>query len=628
MNARSLPHNSAAQLYRNALLAALAWTFVVAGSLAWNISLQNEEAFNLAKNQAVANINKDFAFRLWATSHGGVYVPVNPATNTTPNPYLKVPERDIRTPSGRQLTLMNPAYMLRQMQQNYSGLFGVKGRITSLKPLNPDNAPDEWETRVLQSFDRGAREATELTTLNGVPYLRVMRAFMTEKGCLKCHGHQGYKVGDVRGGVGAYVRMEPFLAEERASNITLSITHGGLWLLGMAGIAFMTRRGVKRARERSAYTHALQESEERNRMLLDSTAEGIYGVDRESRCTFCNRAALKMLGYATETALLGKNIHQMAHHTLADGSPNPTENCRLLATLRDGKRLFVEDQLLWRADGTSFPADMASFPIHRGEAIVGAVISFHDISARKQAQQVLTRKTEDLARSNAELEQFAYVASHDLQEPLRMVASYTQLLARRYQGKLDQDADEFIAFAVDGANRMQRLINDLLTFSRVGTRGQPFAPTDCNAVLRDVLDNLQLSIEESGASVISDPLPTLMADASQLTQLFQNLIANAIKFHSGQAPQIHIGARRQDMEWIFSVRDNGIGIAPEFFERIFVIFQRLHSRAQYPGTGIGLAVCKRIVERHGGRIWVESELGQGSTFSFTLPANKNLETRG
>lgn len=245
-----------------------------------------------------------------------------------------------------------------------------------------------------------------------------------------------------------------------------------------------------------------------------------------------------------------------------------------------------------------------------------------ELDERRRAEIKMAQYAGDLKRSNAELEQFAYVASHDLQEPLRMVASFTQLLGKRYRGKLDQDADEFIGFAVDGANRMQVLINDLLTFSRVGTRGKPLAPTDCEAVLSHALANLHAALKETKAEVTHDPLPTVMADEVQLGQLLQNLLANALKFRGRDPLRVHIAARRQGDEWIFSVQDNGIGIAPEHQERIFTIFQRLHRREEFPGTGLGLALCKKIAERHGGRIWVESAPGRGSTFYFSIPGGK------
>jgi signal transduction histidine kinase len=242
-----------------------------------------------------------------------------------------------------------------------------------------------------------------------------------------------------------------------------------------------------------------------------------------------------------------------------------------------------------------------------------------ELDERRQAELRLAQYAQDLARSNAELEQFAYVASHDLQEPLRMVASFTQLLAKRYQGRLDQDADEFIGFAVDGANRMQQLINDLLGYSRVGTRGKSPAPTDLNEVLGHAEANLHEAIKENGAVVTHEPLPIVAVDQVQFTQLFQNLLANAIKFRSRETPRIHVSAQVEGGDWLLAVQDNGIGIAPEHRERIFAVFQRLHSRTEYPGTGIGLALCKKIVERHGGRIWVESTPGQGSTFYFNIP---------
>jgi signal transduction histidine kinase len=234
----------------------------------------------------------------------------------------------------------------------------------------------------------------------------------------------------------------------------------------------------------------------------------------------------------------------------------------------------------------------------------------------------LAARTQDLERSNTELQQFAYVASHDLQEPLRTISSFTQLLAKRYREQLDDKAREFIDFAVDGCKRMQTLINDLLAFSRVGTEAKALQPISCDAVVDRALRNLRLAIQESGAQIQREPLPVVMADEVQLAQLFQNLVANAIKFRAQQAPRIHISARRHDAVWTISVRDNGIGIAPEHSQRIFVIFQRLHTSRQYSGTGIGLAVCKKIAERHGGTISVEPSPEGGSIFSFTLSAGE------
>jgi PAS domain S-box-containing protein len=242
-----------------------------------------------------------------------------------------------------------------------------------------------------------------------------------------------------------------------------------------------------------------------------------------------------------------------------------------------------------------------------------------DITKRKFADQKLAQILAELERSNQELEQFAYIASHDLQEPLRVVTSYLELLQRRYGGKLGRDADKFIAYAVDGVTRMGRLISDILAFSRVGTRGRPFQPTDADWILDQALANLEASLDEAEASVTRDPLPTVNGDASQLVQLFQNLIGNAVKFRGEAPPRIHVSAGQDKEEWVFSVRDNGIGIEKEYSDRIFKIFKRLHVRTKYPGTGIGLAICKKIAERHGGKIWVDSEPGEGATFFFTVP---------
>jgi light-regulated signal transduction histidine kinase (bacteriophytochrome) len=231
----------------------------------------------------------------------------------------------------------------------------------------------------------------------------------------------------------------------------------------------------------------------------------------------------------------------------------------------------------------------------------------------------VAQKADELQRSNAELEQFAYVASHDLQEPLRMVSSYTQLITKRYGDKLNDEAKEFMHYVVDGAARMKQLIEDLLAYSRVGTKGKEFKPMPMEAAVRRAITNLRAAIEESSAAVTWDPLPTVLGDEAQLAQLYQNLFGNALKFRGPGVPRIHVSAAERDADWQFTIADNGIGIEPQYFERIFMLFQRLHTMGDYPGTGIGLAICKKVVERHGGRIWVSSTPGEGSQFHFTLP---------
>lgn len=483
-------------------------------------------------------------------------------------------------------------------------------------------------------------------------------------------------------------------------------------------------------------------------LILNSAGEGIYGLDLEGRMTFINPAAARMLGWQPEE-LTGKMLHGVTHHTRPDGSPYPHQECPIYAAFRDDEVRHIDTEVFWRKDGTSFPVEYTSTPIREGERVVGAVVTFRDIterrkseealrssearfrrvfssaplpmwlwdtdtwrflevndsatahygytrdeflamqvtallppeeaermrgdyqrrtdgrylvetrqrvkdgsfidvhltsdlvelggrrvrlvvaediSERKRAEEALHERTVELERSNADLEQFAYVASHDLQEPLRMVASFTQLLADRYGTQLDDEAREFIGFALEGATRMQALIGGLLSFARVKTRAKELQPMDCQAAFRRTLGSFRVTLQETGAEVTAEGLPTVVADESQIEQLFQNLIGNALKFRGQETPRIRISAQRNGKEWIFAVSDNGIGIDPRYSERIFAIFQRLHSRNEYPGTGIGLAICKKIVERHGGRIWVESEVGHGATFYFTLPIVEGMAT--
>lgn len=363
--------------------------------------------------------------------------------------------------------------------------------------------------------------------------------------------------------------------------------------------------------EQKKAEEALRLSNLYNRSLIEASMDPLVTIGPDGKITDLNKATELVTGYS-RNELIG-----------TDFSDYFTESEKASTGYRQA---FTEGEVrdypleIQHRNGHITPV-LYNASIYKDEAgeVIGVFAAARDITERKKAEELLKLKLEELARSNAELEQFAYVSSHDLQEPLRMIASYLQLLQRKYQGKLDDKADKYIYFAVDGASRMQNLINDLLEFSRVTTKAREFEPTDCKFVLDQVLFDLDVSIKENKASIFYGSLPVVMADPIQFNQVFQNLISNAIRFRSEKDPEIEISAEKKADQWLFSVKDNGIGIDPKFSDRIFEVFKRLHKREEYPGTGIGLSICKKIIERHGGQIWLESEPGKGSTFYFTLP---------
>jgi PAS domain S-box-containing protein len=372
---------------------------------------------------------------------------------------------------------------------------------------------------------------------------------------------------------------------------------------------------------------ALTRSEESLHLFIESVTDyAIFLLDPQGYVVSWNSGAERIKGY-TDEEIIGQ--HFSCFFPLEDqtrGKP-AWELQQAIANSR------MEDEG-WRVrkDGTRFWANVIITALYdQNGQLCGFGKVTRDLTERKQAEETMRQlnasleqrvaeRTAELRRSLEEVEQFAYVASHDLQEPLRMVTSFVQLLAQRYQNKFDAEAQQFISYAVEGAQRMKALIDDVLAYSRIGTQRKPYDAVDCNIVLKRTLHDLQSRIAASSAVVHADSLPLVLGDEFQVGQLFQNLLSNALKFRNEESPWVHISAKRDGGQWVFAICDKGIGIESQYFERIFQMFQRLHTRQEYPGTGVGLAICKKIVEQHGGRIWVESELGKGATFLFTLPA--------
>ena len=371
---------------------------------------------------------------------------------------------------------------------------------------------------------------------------------------------------------------------------------------------------VRDISERKQMEQALRDKEEYFRLLTERSSDVVSILDKDGVILYVSPSVQSVLGYEPPD-LIGKNTFDLIH---------PDDRQKVVGILEDtvrkpGKILTVESRLQHK-DGSWRYLESGGRNLFQEPAVRGILVNSRDVTERNLAEKELRKKTEELIRSNAELEQFASAASHDLREPLRTITGFLKLLSKRYKGRLDEKADEYMNFTIDSVNRMDGLLREMVELSRLGSEGQRMRPVDFNLVVEKVIRDLHSVVEGSGAQITFGELPIIIASESQIARLFQNLISNGIRFRSKEKPKILISASRRDDEWVFSVRDNGIGIEPQFLERIFVVFQRLHTRDEYEGTGVGLALCRKIVELHGGRIWAESEPGKGSTFHFSLPA--------
>jgi len=539
----------------------IAWTIIVGGFLLFGVFQIRHIQQEMVKNEARANFNKDQALRFWSATHGGVYVPAT--EETPPNPHLShVKERDIKTPDGKALTLMNPAYMLRQTMEKYESLYGVRGHITSLKHFRPETAPDEWEKFALQEFERGAKEISEFIEMDGKPYYRYMSPMITKPGCLKCHGHQGYKVGDVRGGVSVTVPMTPYLTNQQRQTITLAVSLGLLWLLGFTGLVWANRGLKNRARERDRAETKLQKSHDR---LEQRTAELTHEIEKHKR---------------TEEELEKHRDHM--------GEMVKERTAELDKRISEGKQL--------------------------NKAMVNLL---EDLRTANETLEETTRQLED---ANKELESFSYSVSHDLRAPLRAIDGFARMLEEDYGDRLDREGQRQLDVIQKSTQEMGQLIEDLLAFSRLSRKAMNMSDINMVQLAEEVFEQLRRNAPGQGARLNIRVLPPAHGDRAMIHSVFTNLLSNALKFTEPvAAAAIEVSGTVEGDECIWSVKDNGVGFDMKYADKLFQVFQRLHSTKEIEGTGVGLALVQRIISRHGGRVWAEGKVNEGATFYFSLP---------
>lgn len=607
------------------VIVSIFWTMVISISLVWNILDSKKTTLELAAKEARTHIKKDTAFRLWATSHGGVYVPTD--DRTPPNPGLAhIEERDITTPSGIKLTLMNPAYMLRQVLEEYSEMLQMPGRITSLKLLNPNNAPDDWEKSALESFEReDVKEISEITYLDDVPHLRMMQPMITEEGCLKCHSEQGYKVGDIRGGISVSIPLKAYLAHQNREILQFILTHGFLWILGFAGV-FMGYRGMKRHLiEQNCAEDAVRESEEKFRSLFDDALDMIHIVDTEGRIVDANKIELQKLGYSRDE-LIGTKLLDIIHPEVKKDFK------KTFSRILEGDVIQNYDTALITKKGEKIYAEVNAVPKKINGKIVNTRSIIRDLTKFKQTEKENQKLFLQLQQKQ-KMEAMGTLAggiAHDFNNILTVIMGYTELAL----DNLEKDAllHNHLQKVFQAGSRAKDLVGQILTFSRQDK--QEFKPVQLILLIDEVLKLIRASLPSSIEIVQSiESESSVMADPTQMHQVLMNLCTNAGQsMKEGGLLEVKLEDVVLDEDFIkrypdlkpgthvhLIVQDSGSGMSPEVLDRIFEPF--FTTKKKDSGTGLGLSVVHGIVNNHKGAIMVYSEPGKGTTFHVYFPVS-------
>ncbi|MCW8915381.1 MAG: PAS domain S-box protein [Magnetovibrio sp.] len=625
----------------------LAWTVVVGSSLVWNVHQNDEQTEALALREALTIFNKDQGFRLWGTRHGGVYVPAT--EETPPSPYMAhIPERDIITPSGVKLTLLNPAYMLRQMMEDFASLYGVRGRITGLIQLRPQNAPDDWETHALKLLkaDSKLKEVSEISDIDGAPYIRFMRPMYMKPGCEKCHGHLGYKLGDFRGGVSVALPMTPYINQRDDQNFVLAESHGVIWLIGSLALwgggrrisaSFAQTRKAeaevralnweleRRVEER---TYELTEKSKRLSTTISNAADGIIVIDTDGKIDTFNEAASRIFGYAEEECI-GKPITMLMpepHATMHQSYINNHMNTGHTHVIGHGREVEAR-----RKDGTTFPVYLAVSKLQIGNKVLFSGIC-RDLTQTKQVEKDL-REAKGLAeQANRAKSEFLASMSHELRTPLNGIIGFSQLLQFDPSEPLTGKQNQYASLITTAGQHLLSLINDILDLSRIETEGfsmsiETINPThaieSCLTLIAPVGEKHDV---EFAYEKLEAPLPLVYADEVRFKQVLMNLLSNGAKYNR-KGGCVILRAETLGDKVRFYIIDDGYGIALEKQEQLFEPFNRLGQEAgTIEGSGIGLTVTRKLLHRMNGEIGFKSVPDLGSTFWFEVPISSDTES--